>query len=436
NTYSGTTTISAGTLQLGNATASGSVGGGAIVNNGALLFNRTDSYTLPAANTMSGIGSLTQGGSGTLILANPNTFTGDTKITAGTLQLAKSLALQNSTLDHSGTATSFSFGTLTTATLGGLKGSQSLALTNTAAANVTLTVGKNGLSTTYSGVLSGGGSLAKIGTGTLILAGANSYIGATQINQGVLQLGASNRIADTSNLILGGGTLATAGFNETLGTLGVNTASTINLGAGASNVRFADSHVLGWTGILTVSNWSGTWGPSGASTAGKLFVGATNSGLQPAQLANVDFAGYAPSAVQLPTGEVVPLAPMKGDFNLDHVLTSADLDWMMQALTNPTGYEAAKNVSANDLVLLGDFDGDSSLTNLDLQGLVYILNHPTSPALSLTFNSGSLADSVKGLTGTTDPSNSVPEPTSIILAAIGTALIVCRQRKCSKASPA
>ena len=84
NTYTGDTTISAGTLQIGNGGTSGSVVGN-IVNNAALIFNRTNNITY--GNVISGSGSVAQLGAGTLTLTGNNTYAGDTTISAGTLQL-------------------------------------------------------------------------------------------------------------------------------------------------------------------------------------------------------------------------------------------------------------------------------------------------------------------------------------------------------------
>ena len=54
NTYSGTTTISAGDLQIGNGGTIGTLGTGAVVNNGTLTFNRSNAFTV--ANAISGTG--------------------------------------------------------------------------------------------------------------------------------------------------------------------------------------------------------------------------------------------------------------------------------------------------------------------------------------------------------------------------------------------
>ncbi len=83
NGYTGGTTISAGTLQIGNGGASGSIAGN-VLNNGALVFNRADTLTM--GGTIIGGGSVTQSGPGTTILTAANSYAGATNINAGTLQ--------------------------------------------------------------------------------------------------------------------------------------------------------------------------------------------------------------------------------------------------------------------------------------------------------------------------------------------------------------
>jgi len=82
STYTGGTTISAGTLQLGNGGTTGSIVGD-VTNNGALAFNRSDTFTFPGV--ISGTGSVSQIGAGTTVLTANNTYTGATTVAAGTL---------------------------------------------------------------------------------------------------------------------------------------------------------------------------------------------------------------------------------------------------------------------------------------------------------------------------------------------------------------
>ncbi|MCB1132501.1 MAG: autotransporter-associated beta strand repeat-containing protein, partial [Verrucomicrobiae bacterium] len=84
NSYTGVTTINAGTLQLGNGTDDGTIGStSGVVNNGTLAFNNTGSRT--ANYVISGTGSVTKSSGGTMTLNGVNTYTGDTVINAGTL---------------------------------------------------------------------------------------------------------------------------------------------------------------------------------------------------------------------------------------------------------------------------------------------------------------------------------------------------------------
>ncbi len=84
NTYSGRTTISSGTLELGGA--AGKLGTGPITNNGTLRLNRTNA--LSVAGPIDGTGTLTQVGTGTTTLSGVGTYSGATTITAGTLRPA------------------------------------------------------------------------------------------------------------------------------------------------------------------------------------------------------------------------------------------------------------------------------------------------------------------------------------------------------------
>lgn len=86
STHSGGTTISAGTLAVGNGGATGSLGSGAIVNDGSLVINRTGE--LAVSQAMTGSGALALGGSGTVVLSgNTNTYSGGTIADQGTLRV-------------------------------------------------------------------------------------------------------------------------------------------------------------------------------------------------------------------------------------------------------------------------------------------------------------------------------------------------------------
>ena len=123
----------------------------------------------------------------------------------------------------------------------------------------------------------------KSGAGTLTLAGASTLTGDLRVNGGTLQLGGSNLLADTAALVLAGGTFATSGHSETLGSLQLVTGSTIDFGSGASALAFADSSGLAWSGTLTLLNFT-----SGQDT---LRFGTSSAGLTAAQLASVSFGG-------------------------------------------------------------------------------------------------------------------------------------------------
>ncbi|VVP30059.1 autotransporter outer membrane beta-barrel domain-containing protein [Pseudomonas fluorescens] len=83
NTYSGGTTLTAGTLQLGDGGTSGSLVGD-VLNNGILAFNRSDLFSF--GGRISGTGGVNQKGTGTTVLTGANTYSGNTTVSSGTLQ--------------------------------------------------------------------------------------------------------------------------------------------------------------------------------------------------------------------------------------------------------------------------------------------------------------------------------------------------------------
>ena len=84
NSYTGQTIVSGGTLQIGAGGTTGSVTGG-IVNNAALVFNRSDAYA--HAGNISGTGTLTKLGTGTTNLTGTTSYTGATTVQVGALEL-------------------------------------------------------------------------------------------------------------------------------------------------------------------------------------------------------------------------------------------------------------------------------------------------------------------------------------------------------------
>ena len=218
-----------------------------------------------------------------LTLAGTNTFTGMTTVSGGMLVLSNQVALQNSTLNITGGAVGFGGG-LAAFTLGGLAGTQNLGLTNASGAAVALTVGNNNGDTTYSGALSAGGSLIKIGTGKLTLAGVNIYTGSTTISNGTLALGRANALGSGTQIILAGGTLDPGTYTNALSALTITSAGgTIALGDGSGALSFASSGGQTWSGTLNIT---GTWNPT------SLRFGTDATGLTQTQLNSFNEDGH------------------------------------------------------------------------------------------------------------------------------------------------
>jgi autotransporter-associated beta strand protein len=156
---------SATTLTVGAGNGSG-VFNGNIINNLATL-------------------SLVKTGSGTQTLGGVNTYSGTTRVLGGTLALTNASALSGTTLVWDNEGGSLGFGTLTTAVIGNISGSQNLSLAATSLTDLTIGSASNGDHCTYTGAISlpAGATFTKTGNGNLVLGGSGSsaWTGNTRI---------------------------------------------------------------------------------------------------------------------------------------------------------------------------------------------------------------------------------------------------------------
>ena len=152
--------------------------------------------------------AITKMGSGTWTLAGTNnSYFGPTIISNGVLVLSGHLAASTGSTFWVLNDNSLIFSNDTVFGLGGLQSTGSvggaLSLANTDGTGIALTIGANNFSQTFTGNMSGAGSLTKIGSGVQTLSGSNTYSGGTFINGGVLAFGTN--IAFPQNNNVGGG---------------------------------------------------------------------------------------------------------------------------------------------------------------------------------------------------------------------------------------
>jgi autotransporter-associated beta strand protein len=231
NTYTGTTTVQAGVLQIGNGGTAGTLGSGSVVNDAIVVFNRSDNLTV--SNVISGSGSVVKLGGGELTLSGANTYSGGTTVSAGIL----------------------------IGTTGSLQG-------DIVVAAATALIFDDSSGGTYAGIISGNGAVEKRDAGTVIFTGANTYSGGTTVSAGILvgtTTSLQGNVANSSALVFddaSGGTYA--------GTIsGTGTVEK----TGAGTVVFTGSN--SYTGATTIA--AGTLQVGNGGAAGTLGTGAVSN---------------------------------------------------------------------------------------------------------------------------------------------------------------
>ena len=288
--YTGTTTVNAGTLRMGAANALASSAGiglqgsstwdldgynqtvkrlegdaGTAVNLGAATLTIDNSAFFVFRGDISGSGGLTKTGSAGLNIFGANTYSGPTNVVGGTLRIGQGGSIRNSTAINISNGSRFvvfepnalsptgsvsltgagsQFETLFDQQIGSLAGGADTSVIP--GLGVVLTTGANNTSTVFSGTIGsvfGDGSLTKIGTGSFTLNGVNTYEGATVVTGGSLivngSIASSSGVTVAAGALLGGsGTVPTTIINggtlspgNSPGTLAVRGNLTFNPGS-------------------------------------------------------------------------------------------------------------------------------------------------------------------------------------------------------------
>ncbi|NML34290.1 autotransporter domain-containing protein [Paraburkholderia antibiotica] len=257
NSYTGATTISAGSTLLGGVanafaassavevdgtldlsqnnldqTANGLSGTGSVLLGSADLTSGGTAATT-FSGVISGTGALTKSDAGTLTLSGANTYSGGTTIDGGTLVATNGNALGSGAVANNGT--------------------------------LQLDFADNG---TLANQLTGTGALLKTGGGAATLSAANSSAGAVNVTAGTLAFD-QNGVFSADSLTTASGATTTLGFNSQLeiaNALTQSADSVLNVNVGGQNAPLisADSATLG--GTLNVAGFSSS-APASVSAA-------------------------------------------------------------------------------------------------------------------------------------------------------------------------
>ena len=376
NTYTGVTTINAGTVSIaadaGLGAAPGAATPGKIVFGGGTL-RTTATFTLAAnrgialtgpgtistdpgttlsyGGIIAGVGSLTKAGTGTLLLSGVNTYTGATAVNAGTLRLGTTNAIGSASAVTVAAGATFDLAGFNDV-IGSLAGAGTV--TSTAPGTVALTSGGNNSSTAFTGVIQNGSGtvgLTKTGTGTLTLSGTNTYSGTTTVSTGTLLV---NGTQATSPVSVNGGTLGGAGTVGAITTTaaggsvspgqvgpGILSSGNVNWSTGAPSFVVQLNGTTAGTGYDQL-NVTGTVNLSGATLSGTMgftpptgstFAIITNDG---SDAIVGTFAGLPEGSTVVFSGQAFKISYVGGTGN-DVVLSAAKPNLAMSNSVAPSG---------------------------------------------------------------------------------------------------
>ncbi|MEY4916714.1 MAG: hypothetical protein RL616_627 [Verrucomicrobiota bacterium] len=283
NNLTGATTISGGTLVIGNGDTFGNLSSGPVTNNATLSFNRSDALAVP--NIIHGSGTVSVDSSGSVVVSGASDYTGNTVINVGVLNLQSSTGLGATS---SGTTVVNGGQLYITANVD--VGAEALTLNGVGDSNGALRKGGAGL-TTYNGavtlasdstigldggatlvlsnVVSGTAALTAVGGGALTLSTNNSFSGGFILNGSVVNVGAAGALGSGPATVSGTGRFV-IGTGLTLAK--AITATTVSPGALTGLIMVTDNT----NGTVTTVSGPLTFNATAAN--GGHFYGPLSSG--------------------------------------------------------------------------------------------------------------------------------------------------------------
>ncbi len=364
NTYTGTTTISAGVLQVGNGGTAGSLGTGAVIDNASLVFIRSDSLTI--ANAISGTGALTQSGTGTTILTANNSYTGTTTISGGTLQVGNAgttgtLGLGDVTLSNSTNLNYVRSAATTIANnISGL-GNVSATITGTSSNltvdhTINLTGGSVNLVTDADLLLSKAISTSDTTSSAILLnAGKATAAGASAggdvkiSGNGALTVGSGGRATIMTGSVAGSTGLGIVAGNSRFNSDEIASNYTTPLGAGTYAI-YREAPTL----IAAVNNSSKTYDGqsySGGYTTG-LLTGFVNGDTN-AQLGTVIYGGSSQTAVNADNYVISASATSGVGYNVSYSSGTLAIGKANLTLSGTRVYDATQIFAGQYLIATG-----------------------------------------------------------------------------------
>ncbi len=358
-------TLIGGTAELQSSETVGSLSGWSNLNLNANTLTVGGAGVSAYSGVISGSGALVKSGTGTLTLSGSNTYGGTTTVSGGTLSVASdgnlgagALVLNGGTLAVTGATTIDN-----AVTLGASSG----------------TVDAVGNTVTFSGTISGGGSLTKTGAGTLTLSGTSSYTGTTTISAGTLLVAASGALANESTYEVASGATFQTANGVTNQIRGLSGAGDVVLGNGTLTVAVADTVTNTFSGTIS---GTGTFAKGGLGIL--VLTGASNAVDADLRISGgiLEFDGGAFTA----GGDFIMNA---GQF---YIKNGGNLTSQMFVVEGAMDVSGGSTVTVNDYTQIG-VTGNSTLTiassQMESKGQAQILGLTGTSSVTVSGGTGS-----------------------------------------------